>query len=241
MKGAMRGLFREMTGELKACGYHVSCRLLNASWLGVPQMRKRLIWVGTREDFGMDPVHPMPCYRQPSVMDAIGDLLFEENEIDPASVFLHHHRDKAIAQGELRYAVGITKPAPTVRGSWGMKVEAYSSVNGISPKILKQWEDGTGFVGSHNARRLNPNGQALAVIGSVRHWSPFEPRQLTDRECARLQSFPDWYGFEGNKGEVQRQIGNAVPPLMAAHIALTIGEKLLGFPARYVDSDLMTP
>jgi DNA (cytosine-5)-methyltransferase 1 len=50
---------------------------------------------------------------------------------------------------------------------------------------------------------------------------------LSPREGARIQSFPDWFQFYGNKDEVTKQIGNAVPPLLALRIASKI-EDLLG-------------
>ena len=65
-------------------------------------------------------------------------------------------------------------------------------------------------------KRLDPNKPAYTVTGSggggthIYHWE--EPRALTNRERARLQTFPDWYKFIGNKENVRRQIGMAVPP-----------------------------
>jgi site-specific DNA-cytosine methylase len=55
-------------------------------------------------------------------------------------------------------------------------------------------------------------------------------RQLTIAECAALQSFPQWYEFCGNKSDQMKQIGNAVPPLMAAHIAMAIISGMLKRP-----------
>ena len=75
VKGKMKVLFVDKTRKLKAAGYRVSCRLLDAKWLGVPQSRKRLIWVGIREDIGVDPRHPEPFGRPFSLADAIWDLL----------------------------------------------------------------------------------------------------------------------------------------------------------------------
>ena len=47
-------------------------------------------------------------------------------------------------------------------------------------------------------------------------------QRLTTHQAARLQSFPDWFVFEGNKGSIYKQIGNAVPPFLAYNIALKI-------------------
>ena len=75
VKGKMKLLFADATRKLKAAGYRVSCRLLDASWLGVPQSRRRLIWIGIREDLEIDPAHPDPLSYRYSLRDAIGDLL----------------------------------------------------------------------------------------------------------------------------------------------------------------------
>jgi DNA (cytosine-5)-methyltransferase 1 len=49
-----------------------------------------------------------------------------------------------------------------------------------------------------------------------------QKRRLSITEAARLQSFPDWFVFEGNEGNIFSQIGNAVPPMMAFHVAMEI-------------------
>lgn len=58
VKGKMRLVFAEILTELKASGYRVSCRLMNAKWFGVPQSRQRVIFVGVREDMKAEPSHP---------------------------------------------------------------------------------------------------------------------------------------------------------------------------------------
>jgi DNA (cytosine-5)-methyltransferase 1 len=69
---------------------------------------------------------------------------------------------------------------------------------------------------SHVYRRINRNEPAKTIIaaGGGGTWGYHfpEPRPLTNRERARLQSFPDDFEFKGNITEVRRQIGNAVPP-----------------------------
>jgi len=74
-KGKMKLMFAEMTMALKEAGYRISCRELNAWWYGVPQDRRRLIWVGVRDDLDMEPGHPEPTVKKPvSVREALGRL-----------------------------------------------------------------------------------------------------------------------------------------------------------------------
>lgn len=82
VKGTAKGYFLEILRELKASGYRVTCRVLDAKWLGVPQSRQRTIFVGVREDLGIDPVHPKPLAYQYSVRDAlpwIGKVIHDES------------------------------------------------------------------------------------------------------------------------------------------------------------------
>lgn len=102
VKGTAKGFFLEILAGLKAQGYRVSCRVLDAQWLGVPQSRQRAIFVGVREDLGRDPVHPSPLPYRYSVRDALPEL-------DGRAV-----QDES---GE-RSAGDVTdQPAPTVRSA----------------------------------------------------------------------------------------------------------------------------
>lgn len=74
VKGTAKGYFKLILAELRSCGYDVRAALLNAQWLGVPQSRERLIFVGVRSDLGVAPSHPKPlpyCY---TVREAIVGL-----------------------------------------------------------------------------------------------------------------------------------------------------------------------
>jgi DNA (cytosine-5)-methyltransferase 1 len=71
VKGKMRLIFADVLRELKACGYRVSARLLNAMYFGVPQSRERLIFVGVREDLGVAPSHPGASTRPVGMRQAI--------------------------------------------------------------------------------------------------------------------------------------------------------------------------
>lgn len=71
VKGTAKGYFLEILKELKSCGYRVEAKLLDAQWLGVPQARQRLIFVGVRNDLGLAPAFPKPLPYRYSVRDAI--------------------------------------------------------------------------------------------------------------------------------------------------------------------------
>jgi DNA (cytosine-5)-methyltransferase 1 len=78
--GSAKGYFKQILRRMKASGYRVSARVLNAAWLGVPQSRQRLIFIGFREDLGIDPVHPSPLPFQYTVRDAMPTDGFVEAE-----------------------------------------------------------------------------------------------------------------------------------------------------------------
>lgn len=71
VKGKAKGYFKLILAAMKAAGYRVEARLLDAQWLGVPQMRQRIIFVGVRNDLDRDPVFPSPLPYRYSVRDAI--------------------------------------------------------------------------------------------------------------------------------------------------------------------------
>ena len=74
VKGTAKGYFLEILAALKACGYRVEAKVLDAQWLGVPQMRQRLIFVGVREDLGIAPAHPKPLSYRYFVRDVLPDI-----------------------------------------------------------------------------------------------------------------------------------------------------------------------
>lgn len=91
-------------------------------------------------------------------------------------------------------------------------------------------------------RRLDPSRPSYTVTGSggggthVYHW--YENRALTNRERARLQTFPDTFIFEGSKESIRRQIGMAVPPEGAKVIFEAIAKTLEGIGYDFVESNI---
>lgn len=99
VKGVSKGHFKEIFARLEACGYRVGAKLLDAKWLGVPQSRQRLIFVGVRDDLGAAPAFPRPLPYYYSIRDAIGDM------VDGAI------RDMAIGRNKTQSA---DLPSPTI-------------------------------------------------------------------------------------------------------------------------------
>jgi DNA (cytosine-5)-methyltransferase 1 len=93
---------------------------------------------------------------------------------------------------------------------------------------IRQMTAERGVVRTTYYGRLRPEQPAYTIStyynrpGNGTNIHPWEDRTLTAREAARLQSFPDWYFFLGNEGNVRKQIGNAVPPLLAFAIGKTL-------------------
>jgi len=80
VKGKMKLIFADILRELKASGYQVSARLLNAKYFHVPQSRQRMIFVGVRDDLGIAPSHPKAVASPIAIGVAIGDMPLEQDE-----------------------------------------------------------------------------------------------------------------------------------------------------------------
>lgn len=74
VKGKAIGYFKDIFYGLEQCGYEVKSKLLNAQYLGVPQRRERLIFIGVRKDLDLCPVFPTPLKYKVSIEEALGDL-----------------------------------------------------------------------------------------------------------------------------------------------------------------------
>lgn len=83
--GKAKGYFKEIIRLLKDCGYNVQAKVLNAMWLGVPQMRERVIFIGVRKDLGLDPVFPKPFPYYYTVRDALKHIQPTEEEKEAVS------------------------------------------------------------------------------------------------------------------------------------------------------------
>lgn len=179
--------------ESIAPGYLVKPKLYNFADYGVPQFRERVLLVGIRKDTGFNFVHPQPEYgpgRKYPYRTA-GDALKDVDKVP-------HNSEHQKIQPRTVKILELIKAGGN-----------FTDIPKDSPYYVK------GMI-SHVYRRIHPEKPSATIIagGGGGTWGYHfpEPRSLTNRERARLQSFPDDFVFEGSFTEVRRQIGNAVPP-----------------------------
>lgn len=174
-------------------GYLIKPMLYNFAEYGVPQFRERLLIVGVREDTGFNFRHPKPTHgpRGDHPYKTAGRALIGVEKVE--------------ANNEIPRQKQKTREMLEQIPEGGN----YTCIPKDSPYYVK------GLI-SHVYRRLDRNKPSSTVIagggGGTWGYHYEEPRALTNRERARLQSFKDEFIFEGNITEVRRQIGNAVPP-----------------------------
>ena len=211
-KGKMKLIFAEMTRALKDAGYKISCRELNAWWYGVPQDRRRLIWVGVREDLAAVPGHPEPTVSVPvSAGRALGSA-----EAQSISIDVNHY-------GKAKDWLPGTRPTRTLEASQKPRIGYSDSWKRAEPSQNLQKKPS--WVGSFHSYRLNPHEISPTMIKSVKHWDWREPRHLTIEESKILQGFPEWFEMYENE---YKFLGNSVCPPMAEaigrHLVALLGE-----------------
>jgi DNA (cytosine-5)-methyltransferase 1 len=192
-------------------GYRVYPHLYSAEDYGVPQRRRRILIVGIRDDLNVDFVPPAPTCQNPvTVRQAL-----IENPV-PASASNNELTRQSLAVIERLKHIRPGENAFTATMPDELRL------NVVGAKISQIY------------RRLDPEKPAYTITGSggggthVYHWE--ENRALTNRERARLQSFPDDFHFSGSKESVRKQIGMAVPPLLAKAVFEAIVRTLKNTP-----------
>ena len=227
VKGTAKGYFIEIMKELKSCGYRVGCKVLDAQWLGVPQMRQRTIFVGVREDLGIDPVHPKPLPYQYSVRDALPWI----NQVV-------HDTSGQFGVGEI-----TDRPSPAITVSVNSVNSLHWKVNGPEPEtdisryaIGKEWDKlkpGEQSSKYFNLVRAAPNKPSPAICGSHGNSStagithPHEKRKFTIAELKRICGFPDDFILKGTYAQQWERCGRAVPPVMMKAVAEVVRDQIL--------------
>ena len=126
VKGDFKVIFAEILRTLKACGYRVKARLLNAMYFGVPQSRERMIFIGVRDDLGVEPSHPSGWSMPVAVKDAWRAVRDDGTGGRVGSHTKIWQAMQAVAQGQTQPGhhshcrLHADRPSPTVKKAGGL-------------------------------------------------------------------------------------------------------------------------
>lgn len=189
---------KKIISDFEECGYNVDARVYNFADYGVPQLRKRVIIVGIRRDLGLLFVPPKATHNP-------GNYVNAETAFKGVEAVLYNNEHMKIKERTREMLKMIPEG-----GNFADVKDDKLKLNIKLPLSLIY-------------RRLDRRKPAYTVVacGGGGTWSYHyeEPRPLTNRERARLQTFPDDFIFCGSTTEARKQIGNAVPPLFARILA----------------------
>ena len=199
-------ILEAMVEDFKSQGYNVTYQLVNAKSYGVPQDRERVIIIGVREDLDFKYTFPEPTH----------GTLFGRPYVT------------------LREAIGHLKPSEI-----GEIFEGGFSSRFLSRNRKRGWDE-VSFTIQANGRHapLHPSGEPMVKLGTDEWILPetSEHRRLSSVEVALIQTFPADYIWKGSVGSIYKQIGNAVPCLLAKAVATPIYE----FLKEYYDQEQKT-
>ena len=213
--------FEKIKDDLRACGYRIYPNLYKFEEYGIPQARHRVIIVGIRNDMPVDFQIPSPAPYQ-DVDNTCRNAI--ENPPIPEDAFNNER----------------TKQSQQVIDRLNHILPGQNAFTADLPEELQLNVRGARI--SQIYKRLDPDKPAYTVTGSggggthIYHWE--EPRALTNRERARLQTFPDDFEFKGSKESVRKQIGMAVPCRGAQIIYEAILRTFAGIPYDSVEANI---
>ena len=220
---ALETILRELSDA--GPGYNISPHLYHFEQYGVPQSRHRIIIVGFRRDLDLKFKIPAPTTKDKDKMvtcrEAIEDV--------PIPEYVTNNE-------RTRQSQAVIERLEHIR-------PGQNAFNSDLPDKLKLNVKGARL--SQIYKRLDPDLPSYTITGSggggthVYHWD--EPRALTNRERARLQTFPDDFEFFGSKESVRRQIGMALPPEGTRLILEAVLKTAAGIPYESVKQSIPFP
>ncbi|RYG37384.1 MAG: DNA cytosine methyltransferase [Burkholderiales bacterium] len=252
-KGAV---LRDIAAAFDDAGYNIDAAELVAAQYGVPQLRWRMMFVGWRKDLGRRGGFPAPTHGVAGIGDLVPNRTIPASLTKGFVTIEEAIGDLgAIGSGEVGYAYGrrpkgqfqraMREDAPSALSNHyapRLSEQNLERIRALKPG--EDWRDlphnllPPGMQRAHRKdhtrryRRMKWDGVARAIITRFRdpksgeYTHPEQDRTISIREAARIQSFPDWFVFEGSHTEQYEQVGNAVPVLMARAIGREIAKML---------------
>lgn len=219
-----KDLVAEFSTHLAKAGYRTTSVIINAADYGVPQLRKRVVFAGWRD--GQPPfVFPAPVVDSKAhrtVAEALSGLPSPPVDLSPLPGDALHRRTRLSPLNQKR--IELIPPGGGMQDlPDDLKVDCHKIG---ADKIGHRYVYG----------RLAPDRPSATITARFDSFTrgkfghPIEARNITLREGARLQSFPDTFSFVGTQEQIAAQIGNAVPPLVAEALARAAVQYLSGDP-----------
>lgn len=237
-------VFKELQDNLKKVGYKVESHLQNAVDFGVLQNRRRMIIIGWKEE--KEYYYPIFEKKRNNafVLDLLQDLAVVKRGNENNNYSLSYDKcSDYLKKSKIRTKNDVVTHHVARYNNerdlkiYKMAIEAYQN-NGekisydLLPEELKTHKNQTSFKDRFKVVEGNEHAchTVLAHLAKDGHYFIHpdikQCRSITVREAARIQTFPDNFYFEGSRGEQFKQIGNAVPPMMAKTIANEIKKQL---------------
>lgn len=225
-------IVHEIKSAMAELGYRVDMRVLKAEEFGVPQERRRVFFLATRTDAPIlfpEPTHGPGLEPFVTVWDAISDLpVLQNGDAYAPRPYRKTAQNsfQALLRGDCRVAANHSASRLAKINEERMRhIPPGGSWRDIPRELLP-----AGMLkakrSDHTKRYGRPRKTDLACTVLTKcdvHWGayihPVEDRAFTVREAARLQSFPDFFEFQGSRTEQYVQVGNAVPPLLGKRVA----------------------
>ena len=228
------GILRTMVERLESIGYNVATQLIETWRYGVPQFRERFFLVAIHGGKAFD--WPSASSERVTVENAIGDLPEVEGGArpdggpegwwpydQPRSRFQMRARANVPKNSQGRIYDHITRPVRPDDRVVFLQMDSKTRYTDI-PSELRRYRDD---IFTDKYKRLDAHDLSRTITAHISkdgYWyiHPSQPRTLTLREAARIQTFRDDVRFAGPPSNAFRQIGNAVPPIMAEHLGKAI-------------------
>lgn len=231
VKGKAIGYFKHILQDLRLKGYVVETKVLDASWLGVPQARQRLIFVGIREDlankYKLKPAFPKPFAYQYTLREVLPyAVAFESSTgFNGHAMITSNKPIETICASRVTNLETITHDKET---NQDIRLDRYAI--GSEWDKLKTGEQSKKYFQLVKPDLNKPIGTIVATaggIGAAACTHPTQKRKFTLEELRLLSSFPADFVLTGNFAQRWERIGRSVPPLMMYQIAKTIRKEIL--------------